>query len=116
MTVTVNVDFSKLAPKVKSAEKRVRTLVTLKAREDCKPYVPIISGALRETAETESIPEKGKLIWGNASVPYARAQYYGLPKKSDPNACCQWFESAKASHEKEWINIAKTAVGEVFNG
>ena len=109
-------DLSRAIAKAKGMERAVTTGVTLAAREDCKPYVPYLAGHLRGTAETESVPEAGLLVWGNASVPYARAQYYGLPNKRWPGTCMQWFDPAKAANISKWIRIAGTKAGGVANG
>lgn len=102
-----SIDLSGAAAKGKVVEQRVKTAVTLAAREDTKPYVPYVTGDLRGTAETESIPEQGLLIYGNASVPYARAQYYGLKHKTWPGTCMQWFEAAKAANKLQWQAVAR---------
>ena len=109
-------DLSRAIAKAKGMERAVTTGVTLAAREDCKPYVPYLDGHLRGTAETESVPEDGLLVWGNASVPYARAQHYGLPNKRWPGTCMQWFDPAKAANISKWIRIAGTKAGGVANG
>lgn len=111
-----NIDLSRALAKAQRTGHEVTTQVTIAAREDTKPYVPYVTGALRATAETESRPEEGLLVWGNSSVPYARAQYYGLPNKTWPGTCMQWFESARAANMMSWVAIAKKAVGELCNG
>jgi len=101
------IDLAKAFAKAGPMQQAVKTSVTLAAREDTKRFVPYQDGALRATAETESRPEEGLLIWGNASVPYARAQYYGLPGKRRPGTVMFWFESAKAAFLKKWVQIAQ---------
>lgn len=116
MSVRVSsADFSKAFAKSDEAERRVKAMVSIRVREDCKPYVPYVSGALRGSAETESEPERGLVIWGSASVPYAAAQYYGLPGKTYPGTCTEWFEAAKAAHGLSWAETtAAEAAKEVF--
>lgn len=90
-----------------AARKRVVTMVTLAAREDTKPYVPYLNGDLRRSAELESHPEAGKLVYGSTSVPYARAQYYGHPHKTTPGTTCEWFAYGKAANLSKWLRIAQ---------
>ena len=109
-------DLSRALAKAGEMGRAATVGVTLAAREDCKPYVPYLDGHLRATAETESDPERGRLVWGNASVPYAAAQYYGLPDKRWPGTCMQWFDPAKAANVSKWIRVAKAEAGGVANG
>lgn len=109
-------ELSRAVAKAERTGRAVAARVTMAAREDCKPYVPYVTGALRGTAETESVPERGLLVWGNASVPYARAQYYGCPNKTWPGTCMQWFEPAKAACMARWAEAARQAAGEVCDG
>lgn len=109
-------DLVRALAKAGPMEQAVRTAVTIAAREDAKPYVPYVTGDLRGTAETESIPEQGRLAWGNASVPYARAQYYGLPNKTWPGTCMQWFDPAKAANLTSWIRAARAETERLCDG
>jgi hypothetical protein len=93
--------------KAERAEKRVKAMVTLAAREDTKPYVPYVTGALRQSAEINSIPEQGLLVYGGPGVPYARAQYYRLANKSWPGTTMQWFEASRAANRRRWETIAE---------
>jgi hypothetical protein len=93
--------------KAGKAERRVRTMVTMAAREDTKPYVPYVTGALRQSAEANSNLEQGRLVYGGGNIRYARAQYYGLPGKTWPGTCMQWFEPSKAANIDSWIKIAE---------
>lgn len=111
-----SVDLSKAIAKAGPMERRVKTLVTLAAREDTKPFVPKLNNDLRTSAETESKPEEGLLIYGNADVPYARKQYYEYPNKTYPGTQVQWFEPSKAQNMASWIAIAQQAAGKVANG
>ncbi len=116
MTVRIkSFDIAPAIAKGQEAVTAVRGMVTLAVREDTKPYVPYVSGDLRGTAETESVPEEGKLVYGNASVPYARAQYYGLPNKTWPGTVMQWFEESKAVNMPAWERVAQEAAQEVFS-
>lgn len=102
-----SIDLSKAIEKAGKMERQVRAMVTIAAREDTKPYVPYLNGDLRDSANTESQPEDGLLVYGSSSVPYAAAQYYGLPNKTWPGTAMQWFEHSKAANLKKWIQIAQ---------
>lgn len=109
-----SVDTRRAVDKAAKAHVRVTTMVTEAAREDTKPYVPYVTGALRRSAETESQPSRGLLVYGSSSVPYARAQYYGLPGKTWPGTVMQWFEHSKAANRRKWERIAKVEYGRTF--
>ena len=103
--------------KAAAARKRARVMMTEAARMDVRPYVPRVSGDLAGTADVESQPERGLLIYGNAAVPYARAQYYGLPLKTrvfHPHAVMEWFAQAKPVFVDSWERVAKRAYKEAF--
>lgn len=104
-----SIDVSKAKRSVEADRKRAVVSVTEAARMDTLPYVPWVTGALARTADTESKPERGLLIYGNSAVPYARAQYYGMENKTTewhPLACMQWFERSKAVNSLKWRRIA----------
>lgn len=101
------IDLSAAAKRGADWKRKATIALVENAREDTKPYVPYVSNALRRSAELESVPEAGKLVYGNAGVPYARAQYYGLPGKTYPGTCMQWFEASKAANLTRWVEVAK---------
>lgn len=109
-------ELSRAISKGGVVETAAKIAVTLSVREDTKQYVPYVTGDLRGTAETESVPEQGLLVYGNASVPYARPQYYGLPSKTWPGTYMQWFAPSKAANLTRWIKVAGSAAGGVCNG
>lgn len=95
--------------------RRVLAVVTLGAREDTRPYVPFLTGDL-DRSVMASRPEDGKLIYDTA---YARAQYYGYPRKTrgtHPRATMQWFERSKAANARRWERAAKAEAARVFPG
>lgn len=101
------------------AKKLATVAMTEAARLDTLPFVPWVSGDLARTADTESKPEQGLLIYGNYGVPYARAQYYGMPSKTTDahsQATMQWFEHAKAAKALSWRRIGAAEYGRVFSG
>lgn len=108
-----DINLTKAISKAGAFEKGVQTVVTIAAREDTKRFVPYVSGALRATVETESVPEKGLLVWGNSDVNYAKAQYYGLPGKTWPGTVNNWFDVAKNTYLPNWILIAQKEVDRI---
>lgn len=115
MSVTVNlgkVDVSKASGKARLIRAAAQSAAVLAARRDCEPYVPYVMGALRGSAETESQPRKALLKYGSAAVPYARAQYYGCPRKTWPGTTMRWFEAAKGAYGAVWIKEAELAARE----
>ena len=84
----------------------------LAAVRDTEPLVPYLNGPLRESAHSESMPEEGRIIYGSAAVPYARAQYYGCPRKRWPGTTTEWFPKAKQKHGAAWAREAQAAAKE----
>lgn len=73
--------------------------------KDCTPYVPMRTGALMRSGIEGTKLGSGKVIY---NAPYARRMYYGLnfnfSKDKHPQACAQWFEKAKATKLKSWLD------------
>ncbi len=73
----------------------------------CEPYVPVDTGALRDSPKSSSPPGGGKVVYGKD---YARKQYYenkggeGLRGK-------MWFERMKADRGDEIITGAAERAG-----
>lgn len=111
-----SVDVSRALAKSSKARKAMVEAVTLAARRDSNRYVPFASGALRNTAESQSKPDDGQLIYGGGGVKYARVQYYGKFKHTTPGTCGKWFDAAKKSNAKKWVKEGKEAVRQVMNG
>lgn len=107
------IDLSGAEGKATLIADAVQAAVTIAARRDSEPYVPYLTGALRGSAETESQPEQGKLVYGNAAVPYARPQYYSCPGKTWPGTTTRWFEHAADARLAQWIEEGRRAAEEV---
>lgn len=99
------VDTSKATSKAREAHKKALIATTEAARLDTERFVPFQTGALRRTASTESKPSKGLLVYGSSAVPYAKAQYYGLPGKTTPGTTMHWFVRSKAVNGPKWQRI-----------
>lgn len=120
MRVSVStVDVRPALTKADRVKRLAVKAVTEAARMDTLPYVPWVTGNLARTADTESKPELGRLIYGNLGVPYARAHYYGLPSKTKafhPRATMQWFEAARGVRARAWKRIAADEYARHFRG
>lgn len=66
---------------------------------DCNEYVPVQTGALRNSGHIENGGKR--IIW---NVKYAKKRYYtGRPKQNvNPKASLRWCEVAIRAHESEW--------------
>lgn len=111
-----SMDFKAVTEKAVQAREKALTATTEAARMDTEPYVPFVTGALRRTADTESKPSVGKLVYGNSAVPYAAAQYYGLPNKTWPGTQMHWFEASKAANSEKWRQIMEREYRRLFGG
>ena len=102
--------------KMYEARKAAITAIAQSAARDSEPLVPRLTGDLRQTAEVNSIYDEGKLIWGDASVPYARPHYYapGDWNYTTPGTGPEWFEKAKQKHLDQWIKEGEQAAKEVL--
>lgn len=113
------VDVSGIKRRADSRHPRVLAAVTEAVRMDTLPYVPWVTGALAGTANVESKPTRGLLVYGSSSVPYARAQYYTMPNKTrtaHPQATMQWFEASAATHKRSWRAVAGAEYRREFGG
>lgn len=108
------VDVQRALNKAEPINKAVVTAVTQAALRDSEPYVPRLEGRLRQTAETESIYDEGKLIYGNASVPYAAVHYYapGNWNYTTPGTGPRWFDKALKEKLAQWITEGAEAAKE----
>ncbi len=105
-------DVSGATRKAVPIEKAAVGAYAMAAIRDAESLVPYLTGALRGTAHSESMPEEGKVIYGSAAVPYARAQYYSCPHKNWPGTTTEWFPKAKERHGDAWACEAQAAAKE----
>ena len=106
-------DVSGAARKAVPIEKAAVGAYAMAAIRAAEPLVPYLNGPLRGSAQSESTPEEGRIIYGSAAVPYARAQYYGCPHKRWPGTTTEWFPKAQAKHGDAWTREAQEAAKEV---
>lgn len=131
MTFTVENNINAaLASIIANRCERAAHTVALQVKKDTEPYVPMLTGSLKNRARVD----------GNTIIypgPYARFLYYGKVMV-DPNtgstwapmggtkvvtdrdlifttdfhplAQSHWFEAAKAQNEDKWLRVAQKAV------
>lgn len=83
------------------AKPRALALVTIQALQDITPYVPWLSGELKDSTGSSRF-EQGRIRW---SARHARPQYDGLPNKTklkNPQATMKWAEVAEKKHRDKW--------------
>ena len=108
-------DLSPAISKLDRMGKAARAAIVMAARRDSEVYVPMLTGALRQSANIESDPQSGLLVYGSASVVYAAPQYEAPAgwSYSMPGTGPAWFERAKTERLNSWIAEAKAAMKEV---
>ncbi len=111
------VNVNRAITKGELARKAVLKTLVLAARRDSKPYVPMRKGRLRTTAETNSQPENGLLIYGGGSVKYARVQYDNqFSHYTTAGTGPKWFDKAKSAKSSQWTKEAQEAIKRIMNG
>lgn len=103
--------------KVKKALKKGQFILDSQVIKDSNFYAPEDIGMLQGSALTSSDIGKGKIVW---NTPYARRLYYNpqynFSTDKNPNAGGLWFETAKAAHKAEWLEITKATIRNELRG
>lgn len=104
--VTVTIDRSRIAARVRSGIKRMIPAVAEQALADCNYFARRDQGTMIQSSETASDLQNGELVW---NTPYAKKVYYtGTPSKDvNPNASLMWCEKAKDTYGADWQKIAQ---------
>lgn len=92
-----------------SAIGQAQKILDTQVLKDCEPYVPMQSGALKDSGITGTTIGSGTIKYQSK---YAAAQYYGMPNKSTnahPMAIMRWFEACKAVRKAAWLRVVKKA-------
>lgn len=85
---------------------RVQKYIDEAVIDFCEPYVPVDTGALKESPRTCSPPGGGQVVYG---VPYARKQYY--ENRGDGGLRgARWFDRMKADRLEDIVRGANDAV------
>jgi hypothetical protein len=83
---------------------QAQTALDVQVVKDSNYFCPVDEGTLQRSALTASRFGSGEVQW---DIPYAHAQYWGLPNKSkdiNPNARMKWFEEANTLYAKDWCH------------
>lgn len=107
MAVKININKSAVMAKVQGAWDKGLAILTEEIKNDCNQYVKVRDGFLQQSADANSIPREGKIIWQTA---YARRQYWEIQtaiKDKNPNASWKWCEVAKRKHQEQWARQAQ---------
>lgn len=103
----INIPKAKIEAKITGAFKKGLPLLTEEIKNDCNQYCKWDSGALAASADINSKPELGLVIW---QTPYARRQYWEIKTAYtdvNPNATWKWCEVAKRLHFSQWERQAQ---------
>lgn len=75
------------------------------------PYVPFLQGTLKNSVQTASNFESGKIVY---NTPYARRQYYmhDLGYTYDGKRGPHWGERSVADHKSDIEDVGRKAVNE----
>lgn len=130
LTVKVNMNDWGISAKLVGAAKRAEHAVAVQAAKDTEPYVPMLTGSLKNRTQVKD----NMIIYPG---PYARYLYYGklmvdpetgsawarenvnkvLTDKNlvfttaiHPDAQSHWFEASKAENLEKWKRVAAKAV------
>jgi hypothetical protein len=103
--------------KAKNAIKAGQFALDNEVIKDSNFYCPEDTGILQGSALLSSHIGKGKIVW---NTPYARRLYYNpqynFSKDKNPNAGGLWFETAKAAHKREWLEIVRRVISQRLRG
>ena len=131
MKFTVKSDISEaVASAVADRCDKAAHVVALQVKKDTEPYVPMLTGSLKNRARVEG----DTIIYPG---PYARFLYYGkvmvdpntgstwapsgvtkevtdrdlvFTTEFHPQAQAFWFEASKAQNQDKWLRVAQKAV------
>lgn len=109
MAVRINIEKDLKGVEVRTQDmvKKGQYALINQVHADSTPYVPMLSGDLRNQS---SMAMDGKSIIWNA--PYARRQYYNYGAKfTTPGTGPKWDSKALAIHGDSWARIVKKAMG-----
>lgn len=106
MEVNVDVDVSKIPPKIHNATPKAQYVMANQIHADMNPYIPALKYDLRNQS---TIALDGKSIYYH--VPYARWQFYVQHRNyTTPGTGPRWDLKAKSIHGKSWERVAGRAM------
>ncbi len=101
-SLSASINTGRVLDRISDRKKETQFWLDNEVVKDSEPYVPYDDGGLTKSGIIGSVMGSGDIQY---NAPYAKAQYYGLEKKSKdvhPQASTQWFEKAKAIKKSKW--------------
>lgn len=113
-----DIDVSNVKSDVDRAVERGLWVTAENVLSDCRPYVPVLTGALTNSGRARVEGNQGYVEWGgNSSSAYARYQYYTKLNHDTPTNAAQapqatdhWFEAARAVRKEAWVAMFDSEV------
>ena len=111
VTVTsVNFDKNAIMATIEGLKQKANFAMGVQVLTDSNVYCKWDTKTMINTSIINSSDDLTTVQW---VTPYAHKQYY-LPaarKDLNPNASWKWFETAKANHLPQWVQIYKNVIG-----
>ena len=104
MPVKIMIDPNQCAAKVQTAWEKGLYELSSEILADCNQYVKRDHGILEGESNTQSIPEKGILVWDQV---YAKRQYWEIKTSLTPGRTWKWCETAKRKWKTRWQQLAE---------
>jgi len=106
MRISVKKDLKGVKVKTDRMTKLGQYTLINQVHADSNPYVPNLSGDLRN--QSYKTPDMKSIIY---NVPYAKKQYYNFGAKfTTPGTGPQWDGKALSIHGKSWERITEKAM------
>lgn len=103
----IMIDENEIGAKIMNAWKKNLFALSSEILQDCNEYVKIDKGTLKTSSTIHSRLKEGKLVW---KTPYAKRQYWTIPKGKTPGTTWKWCETAKDKKMKRWNELATKGV------
>lgn len=105
VTVRLELDSPRVQQRFDQRFQKAQKFLDSEVLRCSAPYVPMRDGNLMRSGTNGTHLGSGQVIY---NAPYAKRMYYGLSynfsRDKHPQACAQWFEKAKATSKKHWMD------------
>lgn len=128
MRVTA-LDLGLMSPRVNKAAQGAMRAVAENARSDCRPYIPYLTGDLRNSGRVRvqmgPVGPQGFIDWGTdrKTARYARYQWsrplnHNTPGNAAnaPKATDHWFDRAAQARSAAWMGMFAADLRRQLNG
>lgn len=113
-------DVAGLSARVPQAKAAAMFVVAANVRSDCEPYVPMRTGALRQSGQERVLANgDGEVEWGGdaATARYARRQHDRQHANyTTPGTGPNWTGRAKAERASAWAEMFGATFGRGLRG